>query len=84
MEYQPINKKEKSILDQLIENGLDENEIEFRGDSNHRYIRYGYWSRLNETESKNVNLEEDLYEDDDGDDDNGRSIIRRLYSYIIK
>ena len=82
MEYQPINEKEKAIKDQFIKNGLDENEIEFRGDSNYRYIRYGYWSRLNEAETKNIDLEEDPYEDNFGTE---RSpIIVQLYSYIIK
>jgi hypothetical protein len=82
MDNQPINEKEKAIKDQLILNGLNENEIEFRGEINYRYIRYGYWSRLNEAETKNIDLEEDPYEDNFGTE---RSpIIVQLYSYIIK
>ena len=86
MNYQPINQKEQSVKDQLIKNGLEENQIEFRGsftNPNNRYIRYGYWKPLTENDLKGTDLIEDIYEDDDGDD-RGRPIIRTLYSYIIK
>jgi hypothetical protein len=84
MQYDPINQKEELIKAQLIQNGLNEKEIRFRGESNRRYIRYAYWQKLTESQLQRINLEEDLYEDDDGDDDRGQPIIRTLYSYIIK
>lgn len=82
--YEPINLIEQSIKDQLIQNGLTEKEIQFRGEPDRRYIRYAYWKQLTESQIKGLNLIEDIYEDDDGDDDRGRPIIRTLYSYIIK
>jgi hypothetical protein len=82
--YEPINKSEREIKDQLVKNGLEPHRIEFRGDAyNRRYIRYSYWQQLTESQLQGTDLEEDLYEDDDGDI-RGRPIIRRLYSYIIK
>lgn len=83
MQYLPINQKEELIKVQLIKNGLDENQIQFRGELDLRYIRYSYWKQLTESQILEINLEEDLYEDDDGDY-RGRSIIRKLYSYIVK
>jgi hypothetical protein len=83
MQYQPINPQEEEIKSQLIKNGLDEKGIEFRGESDNRYIRYNYWKKINPDQLKGTSLVQDIYEDDDGDDERG-PIIRILYSYLIK
>ena len=55
-------------------------------------LRFGYWNRLSQAQLSSLQealgvmsnaITEDLYEDDDGDDDNGKPIIRKLYSYTL-
>jgi hypothetical protein len=82
----PINEKEVQIKNQLMENGVDGDDIQFRSYPNEsRYIRIGYWKPLRPEDLKGIEtLSEDYYEDYDGDDHRGRPIIRGLYSYNIK
>ena len=78
-----LNHMTKEIItEKLIAAGADPTRIEWRED----YLRYGYWSLLPEAAYDAIAeyMYEDLYEDDDGDDDRGRPIIRRLYSYHFK
>jgi hypothetical protein len=83
IQNKPINPHEEEIKTQLINNGLDEKDLEFRGESERRYIRYNYWKKINQKFLEGTSLTEDVYYDDDGDDDYGRPIVRTLYSYII-
>ena len=55
-------------------------------------LRFGYWNRLSQAQLSSLQealgvmsnaITEDLYEDDDGDGDNGKPIIRKLYSYTL-
>jgi hypothetical protein len=81
---QPINQKEELIKVQLMNNGLDPNDIQFRGgDYSPRYVKYSYWQKLSENQLKGLDLKEEICEDDDGSDDEGRSIILKRYSYTI-
>tara|TARA_R110002050_G_scaffold197486_1_gene332366 strand:- start:21 stop:287 length:267 start_codon:yes stop_codon:yes gene_type:complete len=66
-------------------------EIYYDGASN-LALRFGYWNRLSQAQLSSLQealgvmsnaITEDLYEDDDGDDDYGKPIIRRLYSYTL-
>lgn len=51
-------------------------------------LRVGYWEKLQPSQfnllSKYFDVREDLYEDNDGDSDSGRPIIRKLWSYEFK
>jgi len=72
------------ITERLIATGISPERIEWRGE--HDYLRVGYWQQLPSKAYAAISewMEEDLYEDDDGDDDRGRPIIRKLYSYHFK
>jgi hypothetical protein len=83
--FEPINEREIFIKDRLILLGISESDLQFRGTSDRRYIRYGYWKSipLRNSQLTDLRLEEDLYEDDDGTF-RGRPIYRKQYSYYIK
>jgi len=67
---------ERTIENILTNNGIKQDEIQFRGTE--RYLRIGYWQRLNEDIraqlSGLVTAEIDMYDDDCG----------YLFSYEIK
>ena len=71
---------EKQITEALIGTGIDLTDIDFRGSG---YFRYGYWRRLPSEAYEAIAhlVDEDLYEDDDGDDERGRPIIIKRWSY---
>ena len=67
---------ERTIENILTNNGIKQDEIQFRGTE--RYLRIGYWQRLNENIMSQlsglVTSEIDMYDDDCG----------YLFSYEIK
>ena len=67
---------ERTIENNLTNNGIKQDEIQFRGTE--RYLRIGYWQRLNENIMSQlsglVTTEIDMYDDDCG----------YLFSYEIK
>jgi hypothetical protein len=78
---------QKQIIKILAENGISPADIDFRGSKGEvTFFRYQYWRCLPEHALEAIShlVIEDLYEDDDGDDDRGRPIIRRMYSYQFK
>mgnify|MGYP000913754288 FL=1 len=75
----PVTAVETAIENILINNGIEQEEIQFRiFKDNERYLRIGYWQRLNEDIraqlSGLVTAEIDMYDDDCG----------YLFSYEIK
>ncbi len=78
------------ITEKLVAAGIPAESIEWRSGSNsgkpYDYFRYNYWRPLPDEALSAISehMYEDLYEDDDGDDDRGRPIIRRLWSYHFK
>ena len=64
----PVTAVEKAIENILVNNGIEREEIQFRGTE--RYLRIGYWQRLNENImsqlSSLVTTERDMYDDDCG------------------
>jgi hypothetical protein len=75
----PVTAVETAIENILINNGIEQEEIQFRVfKDNERYLRIGYWQRLNEDIrvqlSGLVTSEIDMYDDDCG----------YLFSYEIK
>ena len=67
---------ERTIENILTNNGIKQNDIQFRGTE--RYLRIGYWQRINENIMSQlsglVTAEIDMYDDDCG----------YLFSYEIK
>ena len=67
---------ERTIENILTNNGIKQDEIQFRGTE--RYLRIGYWQRINEDVMSQlsglVTTEIDMYDDDCG----------YLFSYEIK
>jgi hypothetical protein len=67
---------ERTIENILTNNGIKQDEIQFRGTE--RYLRIGYWQRINEDIMSQlsglVTTEIDMYDDDCG----------YLFSYEIK
>jgi hypothetical protein len=75
----PVTAVETAIENILVNNGIEKEEIQFRIlKDNERYLRIGYWQRLNEDIraqlSDLVTAEIDMYDDDCG----------YLFSYEIK
>jgi hypothetical protein len=72
----PVTAVETAIENILINNGYDASDIQFRGTE--RYLRIGYWQRINEDIMSQlsglVTAEIDMYDDDCG----------YLFSYEIK
>jgi len=72
----PVTAVETAIENILVNNGYDASDIQFRG--NERYLRIGYWQRINEDIMSQlsglVTAEIDMYDDDCG----------YLFSYEIK
>ena len=72
----PQTTVERTIENILTNNGIKQDEIQFRGTE--RYLRIGYWQRLNEDVMSQlsglVTTEIDMYDDDCG----------YLFSYEIK
>jgi hypothetical protein len=72
----PVTAVETAIENILVNNGIEREEIQFRGTE--RYLRIGYWQRLNEDVMSQlsglVTSEIDMYDDDCG----------YLFSYEIK
>lgn len=68
LQYLPKNANEALINQILYDNGYNSSEIEFKGDVDERYVRIGYWERLN---SKTISQLDSLIEEivDDGDED---------------
>ena len=64
----PATPIEVAIENILVNNGIEREEIQFRGTE--RYLRIGYWQRLNENImsqlSSLVTTERDMYDDDCG------------------
>lgn len=80
--------KEISKWMQVFE--VNEKSFSFKeGDTDTKVVlRYGSWKTLPIDLFEKLRLLypaiwEDCYDDDDGDDDEGRPIIRHLYSYVI-
>jgi hypothetical protein len=87
-----VRKTEIDILQNEVQKrlavyGISSEDIDWRTgfsiDGDYPYMRYGYWKHLPSDAYDAISplMYEDCYEDDDGDDDRGRPIIRRLYSY---
>jgi hypothetical protein len=75
----PVTAVETAIENILINNGIEKEEIQFRIlKDNERYLRIGYWQRLNEDTRAQLSglvvSEFDMYDDDCG----------YLFSYEIK
>jgi hypothetical protein len=75
----PVTPIEVAIENILINNGIEQEEIQFRIlKDNERYLRIGYWQRLNEDIRAQLSglvvSEFDMYDDDCG----------YLFSYEIK
>jgi hypothetical protein len=75
----PVTAVETAIENILINNGIEQEEIQFRVlKDNERYLRIGYWQRLNEDIRAQLSglvvSEFDMYDDDCG----------YLFSYEIK
>ena len=72
----PVTPIEVAIENILVNNGIEREEIQFRGTE--RYLRIGYWQRINENIMSQlsglVTTERDMYDDDCG----------YLFSYEIK
>jgi hypothetical protein len=72
----PVTPIEVAIENILVNNGIEREEIQFRGTE--RYLRIGYWQRINEDIMSQlsglVTSEIDMYDDDCG----------YLFSYEIK
>jgi hypothetical protein len=72
----PVTATEVAIENILVNNGYDTSDIQFRGIE--RYLRIGYWQRINEDIMSQlsglVTAEIDMYDDDCG----------YLFSYEIK
>ena len=72
----PVTPIEVAIENILVNNGYDASDIQFRGTE--RYLRIGYWQRLNEDIRAQLSglvvSEFDMYDDDCG----------YLFSYEIK
>jgi len=72
----PVTTVETAIENILVNNVYDASDIQFRG--NERYLRIGYWQRINEDIMSQlsglVTAEIDMYDDDCG----------YLFSYEIK
>lgn len=78
---------QKEIIKILADNGIAPADIDFRGSKGEvTYFRYKYWQTLPDHALEAIShlVIEDLYEDDDGDDERGRPIIRRMWSYQFK
>ena len=87
-----VPKAEIEILKHEVEKrlavyGIGKADIDWRTgfslDGDYPYLRYGYWKLLpmDAYDAISKYMWEDCYEDDDGDDERGRPIIRKLYSY---
>ena len=64
----PVTAVETAIENILVNNGIEREEIQFRGTE--RYLRIGYWQRLNENIMSQLSglimVEIDMYDDDCG------------------
>jgi len=81
------NKKHIEIIKKLSSLGVSKETIHFHtqyGNAN-EFMRIDYWKQLTEIQYQAVChlVVESIYEDDDGDDQ-GRPIIRELFSYYLK
>lgn len=65
--YIPTTENEVIIRDLLVQNGVKERDIEFKGSFGDRYVRIGYWNRLSDAVVTELELfvDEDSFEDDD-------------------
>tara|TARA_B100001094_G_C17761598_1_gene590653 strand:- start:159 stop:446 length:288 start_codon:yes stop_codon:yes gene_type:complete len=82
----------KIVNKALIELGQTEKDFDFKtAEENKCTLRYGYWRTM--PDELHVNLIEklsmmdivhDVYVDDDGETEDGRTIHRYLHSYEIK
>jgi hypothetical protein len=75
------------ITEKLLAAGIEIESLDWRLDwQNNTYLRYCYWTQLPIDAWNAVKefMDEDIYDDDDGDDYNGRPIIIQHYSYHIK
>lgn len=80
----------KSQIREIIEEYDPKARFEFAGAPNakHVTVRWGYWKPMpddlfHEIKKQFPSACEDCYDDDDGDDDEGRPIIRRLWSTVV-
>ena len=63
----PQTELEQTIEDVLYDSGYNREEIQFRDED--RYLRIGYWERLDAksmTQLEDVIVEEDIYDEDRG------------------
>jgi len=74
------------VVETLGSHGIAEKELSFRGSNGAvTYFTYQGWRSL-PTEALEAIAHlayEDLYEDEDGDDERGRPIIRRMWNYQL-
>jgi len=76
----PANEIEEKIESILVESGYDRDRIEFHGmwgNPNSRYLRVGYWGRIDDETQKRLGALI-LSEDDDWDDDCGYKFSYRI------
>ena len=66
-QFYPTNTQEAVIEAILIDNGYEAKEIEFHGTFPNRFVRIGYWSRLDTKTQLQLSdtVHEDSFEDDD-------------------
>lgn len=74
--YIPITENEVVIRDLLVQNGMKERDIEFKGPLGDRYVRIGYWNRL--SEAALCELEQFVDEDSFEDDDTGTGFLYKI------
>jgi hypothetical protein len=76
----------EQILEILALYNIPAEDISFRGsDGKTTYFTYQSWRELPSEAFRAISnlVFEDIYEDNDGDGDGGRPIIRRLYTYQL-
>lgn len=74
--YIPTTENEVIIRDLLVQNGVKERDIEFKGPLGDRYVRIGYWNRL--SDAVVTELEQFVDEDSFEDDDTGTGFLYKI------
>lgn len=74
--YIPATENEDIIRDLLVQNGVKECDIQFKGPLSDRYVKIGYWNRL--AEAVIAELEQFVDEDSFEDDDTGTGFLYKI------
>ena len=80
---EPTTEKQKAVLERITSLGIPEDDLLF---SDENTLRYQYWNHLPVIVEEALTdiLDPHWFDDDDGEDEEGGSIIRTLYLYQIK